>query len=72
MSDYFERVARAMKATHSAGSMNTYETILEALHRKFKTEDELRAAIADIAAKIPPGWGPPGFRFPEDAEGGSR
>jgi hypothetical protein len=52
--------------------MNTYETILEALHRKFKTEDELRAAIADIAAKIPPGWGPPGFRFPEDAEGGSR
>lgn len=46
MTTYHERVALAMKATHSAGSLNSYETILEALRRMFPLEDDLRAYVA--------------------------
>lgn len=59
--DYFERVASVMKASYSAGSLNSYDTILTALHKHFKTEGELRAYIEGLEARfrrqgMPPDW----------------
>jgi hypothetical protein len=47
-----ERVARAMKASHSAGLLNTYPEILARLKAKFPTEDALQAYIAGINQRV--------------------
>ena len=64
---YHERVAHAMKASYAAGSLNSYETILAALKSKFPNEDDLRAHIATIEARLKSmGMMPPDMRFPDD------
>lgn len=68
MSSYHERVAAAMKRTYSAGSMNSYETILAALRSKFPNEDDLRAHVATIEARLKlAGMMPLDMSFPDDA-----
>ena len=64
--DYFERVARVMKATHSAGSLNSYEAILTALHQHFKTEAELRAHIAEMEVTARKLGAPADWRFVDE------
>lgn len=68
MSTYHERVAAAMKRSYSAGTMNSYETILEALLRKFPNEDDLRAYVEVLEYRLKlMGVMPKGMRFPDDA-----
>ena len=68
MSTYHERVAAAMKRSYSAGTMNDYETILEALKRKFPTEEALRAQVAVIEERLKQlGVMPKNMSFPDDA-----
>lgn len=64
---YHERVARAMKSTYSAGSLNSYEEILAALRSKFPNEDDLRVEVASIEARLKlMGMMPLDMRFPDD------
>lgn len=65
---YHERVARAMKRSYSAGSMNSYETILAALREKFPTEDALRVEVTKIEVRLKEmGMMPLEMHFPDDA-----
>jgi len=64
---YHERVARAMKRSYSAGSMNSYETILAALKTKYPDEDALRVAVFEIESRLKAmGVIPLDMKFPED------
>ena len=64
---YHERVARAMKRTFSAGSMNSYETILAALKTKYPTEGALRLAVIGIESRLKAmGVMPLDMKFPDD------
>lgn len=68
MSAYHERVAAAMKRSYSAGSMNSYETILEALLRKFPREEDLRAHVEVLTYRLKlAGKMPKDMNFPDDA-----
>lgn len=66
MPSYHERIARAMKKSYSAGSLNSYETILAALHLKFPTEQQLREHVAQLESKMQLMGAPPGWRFIDD------
>lgn len=59
---YHERIAHAMKKTYIVGSLNSYKTILDALHRKFPTERELREHVSVLehivrtTGTVPDSW----------------
>jgi len=49
---YHERVARVMKASLAAGSLNSYATILARLKEKFPNETELRARTKGLEDQV--------------------
>lgn len=51
MSDLFDEVADMMAASWTVGRHVKREAIMTALRAKYKTEDELRAAVNDASAK---------------------
>jgi predicted enzyme related to lactoylglutathione lyase len=52
MSDYFDETADMMAASWTVGRHVSREEIIAALRAKFKTEDELRAAMTVIKADV--------------------
>jgi hypothetical protein len=58
-----------MKKTWMAGSLNTYEVILDALKKKFPTEGELRAHVKELEdAMKASGLASPDYDFLQDSE----
>jgi len=64
MSACHEKVAVAMKATHAAVSLNSYEEILKALHRRFPDEASLRIYVSYLENTAR--YFEPGFKLVRD------